>query len=307
MPAPKISDMSVHYIKPKYWFTWIGLGLLRLVSSVPWRLVARFSEALGLLVYWCYRSRRAIAVKNLSSCFPNWPEDQINRTVKRSFQFGVQAALFTGVAWWAPVVRYKNLVDCNTELLDQAVASGKNVIVLTPHFMGLETAGIYLSMDRRFMTMYQYAKNALIHRYIVSKRGRFGGELIERKEPLRKMLKLIKSGTPLYYLPDQDAGHKGRFSPFFGVQASTFDMLGKLTQLTDAVVLPCSVEIREKGQGMKIIFYPELANFPTGDDDQDVLVMNQQIESLIKKMPEQYLWAHKRFKTRPEGEQSFYD
>jgi len=273
---------------------------------MPWRVVAGLSDCLGSLVYYCYGSRRRIAVNNVSVCFPDWQTEQVNLTVKRSFQLGVQAAFFTGIGWWASKSRYKALVECDTSVLDNYIASGRNVIVLTPHFMGLETAGIFLSIDRRFMTMYQYAKNALIHRYVVTKRGRFGGELVERKEPLRKMLKLVKSGMPLYYLPDQDAGRKGRFSPFFGVQASTFDMLGKMAKLTDAVVIPCTVEIRRKGKGMRVQFYPPIEQFPSGDDDQDVLKMNQEIESLIKKMPEQYLWAHKRFKTRPEGEGVFY-
>lgn len=307
MPTPKNSDKNVSYISPKYWFTWLGLGLLRLVSSLPWLLVAVFSDALGSLVYYCYTSRRNIAVKNVSSCFPDWQQKRVNSVVKRSFQLGVQAAFFTGVGWWASEARYKKLVECDASILDEYMAAGKNVIVLTPHFMGLETAGIFLSIDRRFMTMYQYAKNALIHRFVVTKRGRFGGELVERKEPLRKMLKLIKGGIPLYYLPDQDAGRKGRFAPFFGVPASTFDMLAKMTKMTDAVVLSCSVEILPKGKGMRISFQPALNGFPEGNDDKDVLRMNQEIESLIKKMPEQYLWAHKRFKTRPEGEKPFYE
>ena len=301
MPVPNMSDKSTAYISPKYWPTWLGLGVLRLLSSAPWKMVAVISDGLGSLFYYCYASRRNIATKNLASCFPDWPAERVDSTVKRNFQLGMQAAFFTGVGWWASEDRYKTLVECDASILDEAVASGKNVIVLAPHFMGVETAGIFLSIDRRFMTMHQYAKNALMHHYIVTKRGRFDGELIERKEPLRKMLKLVKGGMPLYYLPDQDAGRKGRFSPFFGIQASTFDMLGKMSKLTEAVVIPSAVEIREKGQGMRITFYPPLDHFPSDDDDQDVLLMNQEIERLIKKMPEQYLWVHKRFKTRPEG------
>lgn len=307
MPAPIISDSNARYISPKYWPTWFGLCLLRMLSSLPWRCVAVLSDCLGSLVYVCFASRRRIAAKNISSCFPEWSLERVDATVKRSFQLGVQAAFFTGIGWWAPEKRYQSLVECDASLLDEHMTAGKNVIVLTPHFMGLETAGIFLSINRRFMTMYQYAKNALINHKVVTKRGRFGGELVERKEPLRKMLKLVKSGMPLYYLPDQDAGRKGRFAPFFGVPASTFDMLGKMVKLTDAVVIPCTVEIREKGQGIRIKFYPPLLDFPTSDDDLDVARMNKEIETLIRKMPEQYLWAHKRFKTRQEGESAFYE
>jgi KDO2-lipid IV(A) lauroyltransferase len=295
------------FFAPQYWLTWLGLFLLRLISSLPWRLVAIFADGLGYFFYVVYKSRVNIARKNIQTCFPEFSPEKVNETVLRSFQLGAQALFFTGVAWWASKKRYESLVEFDASALDQLMAQDKNIIVLTPHFVGLETAGVYLSIHRPFMTMYQYAKNPLINHYIVNKRGRFGGHLVERKEPLRKMLKLIKQKVPLYYLPDQDAGRKGRFTPFFGVQASTFDMLGKMTQLTDAIILPCSVEIKPKGKGMKIVVQPPLENFPTGDDQRDTEIQNKVIEDLIKTMPEQYLWAHKRFKTRPaEDSKAFY-
>lgn len=298
--------MRPTFFLPQYWLTWFGLGLLRLISSLPWPMVAKISDGLGAILYKLAGSRREIARKNIRSCFPELEESEVSVTLLRSFQLSLQAALFTGVGWWASESRYKKLIECDASSIDELIKQGKNVIVLTPHFMGLETAGIYLSIDRQFMTMYQYTKNALVHYFVRQKRSRFGGGLVERKEPLRKMLKLLKSGVPLYYLPDQDAGKKGMFVPFFGIQASTFDMLGKLVKLTDAVVVPCSVEIKEKGQGMCIRFHEPLVEFPTKDDYHDVALMNQKIEELVAQMPEQYLWMHKRFKTRPEGETPFY-
>ncbi len=298
--------MKASYFLPKYWPTWLGLLLLRLISSLPWRVVAWVSDGIGFLIYHGYKSRREIAEKNISTCFPEWTKEKVQITAKRSFQLATQAMFFTGVAWWASEKRYQSLVEFDSKLLDEHTSSGKNVIVLTPHFVGLEAAGVFMSIDRPYMTMYQYAKNALVHHHVVTKRARFNGYLVERKEPLRRMLKLLKQKIPLYYLPDQDAGRKGLFVPFFGVQASSFDMLGKMAKLSKAIVIPCSVEIQQRGKGIKIRLYPPLKDFPTGDDMNDTLLQNQTVENLIKEFPEQYLWAHKRFKTRPEGEAPFY-
>lgn len=294
------------FLSPRFWPTWIGLLLLRGLSALPWRWVAVLSDALGALIYRCYQSRRAIAERNIASCFPDWSEERVSATAKRSFQLATQAMFLTGVSWWASPARYDSLVDCDAELLDDYMQQGRNVILLAPHFTALETTGIYLSKGRPMMTMYQYAKNALVNHFIVTRRGRFGGYLFERKEPLRKLIKLVRKGVPIYYLPDQDSGRRGRFVPFFGTQARTFDILGKLAVTTKAVVIPCTTEILPKGQGIRIRFGQPLADYPTGDDEQDTLLMNQAIEAMIQQMPEQYLWAHKRFKTRPEGEPDFY-
>lgn len=299
--------MKPYFLHPKFWFTWLGLLLLRLLSSLPWPLVALLSDGLGAVAYKLFKSRRDIAEKNIAACFPQWPSEKVSATAKRSFQLSVQAMFFTGVAWWASEKRYKKLVEFDSSALDQLMVSGKNVIVLTPHFVGLETAGVFMSIGRPFMTMYQYAKNKLIQHNVVTKRGRFGGHLVERKEPLRKMLKLLRKGIPLYYLPDQDAGRKGRFAPFFGVKASSFDMLGKMTTMSNAVVIPCTVEIKDKGKGVRITLHAALQDFPKGDDAKDTEMQNKVVEDMIRKMPEQYLWAHKRFKSRPDGEKPFYE
>ncbi len=298
--------MKASFFLPKYWPTWFGLFLLRFISSLPWPVVAFLSDMLGALIYYLYKSRRQIAEQNLATCFPDWPSSKIKATAKRSFQLGTQALFFTGIAWWAPVERCKRLVDIDAKMLDQLTAEGKNSIVLMPHFVGLEMAAILMSIERTMMAMFQYAKNPLLHHFVVTRRTRFGGYLIERKEPLRKMLKLLRKSIPMCYLPDQDAGRKGMFVPFFGVQASSFDMLGKIAKMSNATVIPCSIEILEKGKGVRVRLHEPLVDYPLGDDFQDTLKQNQAIEAMVRLMPEQYLWAHKRFKTRPEGEEKFY-
>jgi len=298
--------LKLSFLLPQFWPTWLGLFILRLISSLPWPVVAFLSDCLGTLIYYSFKSRREIAEKNIRTAFAHWTENEVKKTAKRSFQLGTQALFFTGVAWWASEKRCRRLATIDAQHLDQILADKNNAIVLMPHFVGLELAAVLMSIDRTMMAMYQYAKNPLLHHFVVSRRTRFGGYLIERKEPLRKMLKLLRQSIAMMYLPDQDAGRKGRFSSFFGVQASSYDMLGKISRMSGAKVIPCSIEILRRGKGVKVKLHEPISAFPSGDDDQDTRRQNQVIEDLVKQMPEQYLWAHKRFKTRPEGDTPFY-
>ena len=120
------------------------------------------------------------------------------------------------------------------------------------------------------------------------------------------MIKAVRNGTPLYYLPDQDPGSKGVFVPFFDIQTSTYTSLGKLAKLGKAVVVPCMAKITAYGLKIDIIFDPPMEKFPGGDSVEDAATMNKAIENLISIAPEQYFWSHKRFKTRPKGEKPFY-
>ena len=298
--------MKIEFFHPRYWPTWFGLFLLRLISSLPWPIVAFISDILGSIIFSIYKSRRRIAERNIQACFPDYSKAKVTQVAKRSFQLGAQALFFTGIAWWASRKRYKQLVYFDDSALRQYLENGQNLIILTPHFVGLELGGMSIAIDHPLMSMFQYAKNKLMHHMVMTKRIRFGGYLVERKEPLRKLLKLLRKGIPFYYLPDQDAGQKGRFVPFFGISASSFDMLGKMSKMGNALVLPCSSKILDNGRGLELTLHPAIDNFPTGDDEQDTIIQNKTMENLIREMPEQYLWAHKRFKSRPEGDKKFY-
>ena len=131
--------------------------------------------------------------------------------------------------------------------------------------------------------------------------------MVERSEGLKPIIKLLREGVVFIYLLDQDPGrHNTAFVPFFGVQAATLTALGRLTRITNAIVVPSFTRQLPRGQGYEVIFKPALDNFPTGDEVADAARMNQEIEKGVLDMPEQYFWVHKRFKTRPEGEGDFY-
>ena len=303
----KSSRIMKPFLHPRFWPTWLGLGLLRLFALLPLPVLAGIGNCIGELSYHLFKSRRRITQKNLQSCFPDWPVQKTEQVSRQCFRFIGQSIFFSGFGWWASPQKLNQKVNIiNREHYDQALTEGRNIILLAPHFCALELAGIVLSQERPMISMYQHTKNRLVDRYVKLGRGRFDGILVERKEPLRNLIRLIRKGYPFYYLPDQDARDKGVFAPFFGIQASTIPVLGKFTAMSKSVVIPCATKILPNGKGFEVYLGRPLDNFPTGDDVVDTTIMNQAIEQMVEPMPEQYFWVHKRFKTRPEGEAAFY-
>ena len=301
----KKNNRSIYH--PKYWPTWLGLGLLWLLALLPMPILALLGYTIGTFFYLVFYSRRKIAFRNLKAAFPDKSNNELRKITWYCFCLIGQALLSIGINWWASAARLERLVNIKgRQYLDEALKNKQNIILLAPHFIGLEIGGYYLNKEIPMLTMYQYSKNKLMDQFVCNRRSRFGGELIERKAPLRNLIKLIRRGLPFYYLPDQDAGRKGVFVPFFSEQASTVPMLGKFTKMTSAVVLPCSTRVLPFGRGYEVEITQPLTDFPSGNDVKDTARMNKEIENMVKKMPEQYFWVHKRFKTRPEGEGKFY-
>ncbi len=285
------------------------VGVLRALGWLPFPVIYALSAVLGESLFWLFKSRRHICLTNLRLCFPQMSKQQRLRIGRRHFRLLVCSLLSVGVVWWGSSKRLRRVVKIKgNEHLDQAQQTGQNVILLAPHFVALDAGGIALSLDRALTSMYQTNKNPVFDRLAINQRGRFGIDLFDRKAPLTSLIRQIRSGKPFYYLPDQNAGAKhGIFAPFFGVQASTFPMLGKMTKAGKAIVIPCSSQILPWGRGIETTLYPPLQGFPQGDSLEDTTRMNQEVERLAEMLPDDYLWSHKRFKRRPEGETSVYD
>ena len=292
---------------PGHWPLWLLVALLRALSWLPLPLLYALGQALGELAYHLHRRRQRITRRNLSACFPQLPDAEIRRLARRHFRVLAAAALATGVGWWARPARLARLTHFRGgDIHARARASG-NVILLAPHFAGLEYGGIRLSLDAPLLSMYQHHKNPHLDAVIAAGRARFGVVLYARNAPAKSMIRAMRAGLQFYYLPDQDPGDgKGVFAPFFSIPAATFGALGRLARLGDARVVPCATRLLPRGRGYEIIFAPPLENFPSGDEARDAAAMNRAIEELIALMPEQYLWSHRRFKTRPPGEPPFY-
>ncbi len=296
------------FLSPKYWPTWLGLGLVRLITLLPLRVLAAMGHGVGMLAYYLGASRRNIALKNIQVCFPEFSLEHCQRINKAHFSLVGQSVFTVPANMWIGPERFgKRVQIIEREHYDQALAQGRNIILLAPHFVGLDAGGFAISQERDAISMYQYAKNTLMDEIVKRGRGRYGGVLIERKAPLRQIIKAIRKGMPFYYLPDQDAGRKGVFVPFFHPLAATIPALGKFAKMSNAVVIPVKTRVKPKGAGYEVSFGAPLENFPVGDDIADTTAMNKAVEDMIRSMPEQYFWVHKRFKTRPPEEaEKFY-
>ncbi len=309
MARPRPIDTSlIALAHPRYWLSWMWLILLRLLSHLPLRAIWLLGAVVGMALYVLYASRRHVARRNLERCFPKLSPKQREQLVRRHFRALGQTLLDNGIAWWASKRRLRRLFYIRgREHYDRALAHGQNIILLVPHFLGLEVAVSRLALEQPMVTVFRHPDNVPLRVVVERGRKRFGLKLIEHNQPFTSLVRAVKSGMPLYYLPDQDAGRRNAvFAPFFGIPASTFAALGRLARITDAVVIPCIVRQRAYGRGYEILFQPPLKNFPTGDSVADAARMNAEIENVVRKWPAQYFWVHKRFKTRPEGEKNFY-
>ena len=292
-----------------YWPVWFMVGALRLLAWLPLPVLAFIGGAGGEIACCLHRPRRRIALCNLAACFPDKSNAEIHALARAHFRCLVTAVLATGVAWWGGRARLRRLTHFrNRAVFDQARGRGENIILLAPHFAGLEYGGIYISaFAPPTISMYQRHKNPLLDALTRDHRSRFGAIQYSRRAPAKSMIKLLRRGHLFYYLPDQDPGrNKGVFAPFFSIPAATYGALGRIARLGNATVIPCATRLLPWGRGFEIILEEPLADFPAGDAVLDATQMNRAVERLVRHAPAQYFWSHRRFKTRPAGAPPFY-
>ncbi|GMQ89983.1 MAG: lipid A biosynthesis lauroyl acyltransferase [Gammaproteobacteria bacterium] len=306
-PTPE-RRLSLHLLHPRQWHRWLGIGVMRAFSMLPLPVLWACGVLLGEALYRLHRPRRDIALVNIRKCFPELGAREQQRLAKKHFRALGQTALDIGIAWWASPARLRRLVRVSgVEHARAVLEQGKNIILLAPHFLGLEIAGARINMEHPGCAVFRRVANDVMDAVMEKARTRFGAVLVDHNQPLMRVVRLVRSGMPLYYLPDQDAGQRSStFVPFFGIATATNAVLGPLAKLTDALVVPCLCRQLPRGQGYEVILRPPLTDFPSDDAVADAARMNREIEGGVREMPEQYFWVHKRFKTRPPGEPDFY-
>jgi KDO2-lipid IV(A) lauroyltransferase len=297
------------FIHPRYWLQWVAVFILWLISLLPLPVLALLGRGLGRLAIVVAKRRVYIVRRNLELCFPEMSVQQRDQLAREHFMLLGQAVLSVGINLAASKKRLQRLVKVrDRHHYDQALDSGKPVILLAPHFVAMEIGGLVLAPERFMLSMYQAIRNPLIDTLVRKGRSRFGGVMVERKSDLRKVIKLVRAGNPFYYLPDQDPGSGDKvFAPFFGVQTAVTPGLSRLARLSNAVVIPCLSRILPGGKGYEVRFLPAFNDFPTDDPVLDAAYLNRMIEEQVRKMPAQYFWVHRRFKSRPDGEPSLYE
>ena len=285
------------------------LALLWLTHWLPLPLLAVIGRAVGRGLHVFATSRRLVALRNVELCFPEQTLQQRQALVREHFQWLGRSIIERGLLWYAPVERLKRLihVEGNVTLAEH---STQPVMWLVPHFMALDVAGAatQLFQKQQVGSIYQAQSDAVMDAAMRAGRLRFNqGEVFARSDSAKPLIRAIKRGDAFFNLPDMDFGARdAAFVPFFGVPAATLLAPSRMARALGMVVQPVVAEILPGGRGYRVRFLEPWTDFPTADAMADTAAMNRWIETEIRANPAQYLWVHKRFKTRPEGEASLY-
>jgi Kdo2-lipid IVA lauroyltransferase/acyltransferase len=296
------------FLSPRYWYAWPVLALMLVLSWMPGFVHWILGSALGEVLSCFPTPNKRFAKRNVELCFPEKSPKERRSIVKRHFRLSGYATLSLSISWFAPQWRIKRFIRLrDAHHIEDAYKGGRNVILLAPHFIGLDIGGMRTSLSRNFVSMYRMARNPLLE-YLFQRRSRYGSVVVERFASMKPIIRLIREGRPFYYLPDQDMGERASvFVPFFGTPAATVTIMSRIAETTNSVVIPCISRALPRGRGFEVRLYPPFENFPTDDPAADAARMNREIENWVREMPEQYMWTYRRFKTRPNGEKSLYE
>jgi KDO2-lipid IV(A) lauroyltransferase len=306
MDRPRFNRRFLH---PRHWPLWLGLGLLWLTVQLPYRCLLGLGRALGACMFVISSERRVIAARNLELCFPEKPAAERQRLLKENFASTGIAFFEMAMSWWWPRARLQRLAHIEgLEHLQAAAAEGQGAILMALHFTTLEIGAALLGQRHTIDGMYREHDNPLFD--FVQRQGRERHNLdslaVER-EDVRAMIKQLRKGRAIWYAPDQDYGAKQSiFVPFFGIPAATVTATTNFARLGKARVIPFTQERLDRGRGYRLVLHPPLENFPGPSEEDDALRINQWVESALRECPQQYLWAHRRFKSRPPGMPKLY-
>lgn len=284
---------------PRYLPAWLLLGTLWLIAQLPFRLQMAVGSGLGLLAMAITPSRRRVVETNLSICFPEWDAAERRRQVKAHFRSTGQGIVEMGMCWFAPESRLAALTHFEgAEHIDKAHASGQGVILLSAHFTSLEVGGRLFVTRWPLAAMFRPHKNAVIAWAMQKFRGSVAENAIPRND-VRGMIKALKRGEMVWYAADQSKRFKyTAVVPFMGEPALTNTAAARFAKLANAKVVPWFTLRRSDGKGYDAIFLPELEGYAELSEEEGARVMNDVIETAVRRAPEQYLWTHKRFKNR---------
>ena len=287
----------------------ILLALLWLLHCLPLGAQAGLGRGLGRLLYPLANARRRIALRNIALCFPEQTHVEHEALAREHFRWLGRSILERGLLWYASPARLKRLIHVEGDVT-LAERSERPVMWLAPHFMALDVAGVsvLLFQTRKGISIYQAQSDPVMDAAIRRGRLRLGNaEIFPRDDAGKALFRAIRRGDAFFNLPDMDFGERdAAFVPFFGVPAATLLAPSRLARALNMVVQPVVAETLPGGAGYRVRFLPPWTDFPTDDPVVDTARMNAWIESEIRHLPAQYLWVHKRFKTRPQGEETLY-
>lgn len=301
------SKSKLQLAHPRYFFSWLFVATLYSLVQLPYRWQLALGRKLGQLAYYLIPQRRKIAIKNLELCFPELSITDRKTLLKKHFsELGI-SVFETGMSWWWPEKRLHKLASfTGLEYADAAIKEGRGILMLSPHCTPMDIVGRLVSFTFPMHAVYREQKNAVIDFFLKKRRQQSLMKLIHRHD-IRGIITALKNKQAVWYAPDQDYGRKHSvFVPFFNVPAATITMPSYYAKLTQAAVLTITYHRKADNSGYQIQLSPYLENFPSNNDETDAAHINNLFETAIRDYPAQYLWIHRRFKTRPVGEKRFY-
>jgi KDO2-lipid IV(A) lauroyltransferase len=297
-------NFRLSFLLPKYWLTWLGVFILYSISWLPFKLQLAMGRVLGRVIFKFASKRKHVALVNLRLCFPDKSEDEVQILLKKNFENTGIALFETGMGWWWPDWRVKRKVKITGfEHLEKARQEGKGVLLLAMHYLSVEMNARGVGYGHPMVVFYRPHNNQLMEFFQFRGRGRSNKYMLGKRD-VKGLIKALRDGEVCIYLPDQDYGRdRSVFVPFFGVKeaASTTGTLifARQKNVETMIIIPVR---NDDGSGYTLEVMPPLENFPTKNDVADVTRVNQELEKAILHKPEQYMWLHRRFKTRPNPE-----
>lgn len=299
---PRNTDYSA-YRHPRWWPTWLGIGVMWLVAQLPIRFQWWLGKMVGLLAWKLAKSRRHITEVNIRLCFPELNEQQQTALVRNAFIANGIGLMELGIAWFRNPAKLTGMTRIHgIEHFEKALEAGKGVLLLGGHYSTLDLGGSLVTEYIEADVMQRDHNNPLMNAVMTRARGRRYGTVLGARD-LRGLFRSLKKNRAVWYATDQDYGRKDIvFAPFFGIPTGTITATSRIAERSGCKVVPFSHFRRDDKPGYDIYFHPALENFPSGDDLDDATRINAVIEQEIRKAPDQYLWMHRRFKTRPDRE-----
>jgi KDO2-lipid IV(A) lauroyltransferase len=287
-------------------FISLTILLLRALSALPYSFVARLGSAVGALLYVLASRRKHIVLVNLRLCFPEKTERERSDLAREHFRHVMRSYFERGIQWFGSEKSIRNIVQVDSRI-DLDDKNAPPTIFMGFHFVGIEVGCMMYSTRLPVAALYTRMSNAPLCDLAKRQRGRFGAEMIERSTSARKVVQLLRAGTPVMLAADMDHGiDNSVFVPFFGVLACTMTSVSRLARLGHARVVPFVTEVLPDFKGYKLTVFEPLTDFPSRNDANDAISMNTFLEAQIRKIPEQYYWVHRRFKHRPPGVAGVY-
>lgn len=294
-------------LSPRYWPTWAGLGVLRLLSLLPFSLQLAVGTTLGAMLRRLPVRFVRIARRNIELCLPELEAAERRRLLDRHFASLGIALLEIAMAWWCPTARLATISSVEgMEHVRNALTRGRGAILLTAHFTPLEIGGRIVAAATPVNIIYRPTKNEALAHVLSCCRSRNGGHAIPRDD-IRSMIGALKSNEVVWYAPDQSYRKKGaEMVSLFGIPAATNTATSRIVRMTGAAVLPYFVERLPGSAGYRVVIQPPLENFPSGCPRADAERFHRLIEAQVRAVPDQYLWIHRRFKGLTAADPDYY-